>query len=443
MSDQQVPAVRCHGQMAAVVPTRGAAAQQDQRPVVAYLSAAHRRRSGLTDGEEPLLAGMACQVAGRRQLQRLHRHGIQPRFPRLQQADPSGPATLAGGVAADEHPRPRDDSGGRRHHLWIPRPRRASERSACLSVWRLARTADGAEGGAVSSPPDDPPTAELGMEFAALVRDYERHLQLQRELSPHTVRAYRADVTGLLRHLRRMGLTSLDEVTVRSLRSWLAHEQTRGQARSTLQRRSAAVRVFFEWAQHAGRAATNPAASLRSPRKERSLPPTLDQAHAVSMLDGARAVGAVADGSEAASSGEPAAGSTGAERHSQAVRRRDVAVLETLYATGVRVAELCGLDLPDIDAERRALRVLGKGRKERTVPVGLPALQALQRWLSEGRPELSTAASGAAVFLGERGGRDDPRGGGRGGHPAPGPGGGAPGPGPPPPPPREGPPPPR
>jgi integrase/recombinase XerC len=84
-------------------------------------------------------------------------------------------------------------------------------------------------------------------------------------------------------------------------------------------------------------------------------------------------------------------------------------MLEVLYATGVRVSELCGLDLADVDAERRVLRVLGKGRKERSVPVGLPALRALERWLSEGRPGIATAASGAAVFLGERGQRIDPR----------------------------------
>jgi integrase/recombinase XerC len=248
-------------------------------------------------------------------------------------------------------------------------------------------------------------TEDLGRDFAALVEDYGRHLQLQRELSAHTVRAYRADVTGLLRHLRRLGLTSLDEVTVRSLRSWLAHEQTRGQARSTLQRRSAAARVFFAWAQQSGRAATNPASTLRSPRKERSLPPTLDQAHAVAMLDRARA-----DPPAAGDCSEGAPGPSASSDHrSQAVECRDVAMLEVLYATGVRVSELCGLDLADVDAERRVLRVLGKGRKERSVPVGLPALRALERWLSEGRPEIATAASRAAVFLGERGQRIDPR----------------------------------
>jgi integrase/recombinase XerC len=196
-------------------------------------------------------------------------------------------------------------------------------------------------------------------------------------------------------------------VTVRSLRSWLAHEQTRGQARSTLQRRSAAARVFFAWAQQSGRTATNPASTLRSPRKERSLPPTLDQADAVAMLDRARAHTPLpGPGTDLA---EDPPGPAADDRRRRAVESRDVAMLEVLYATGVRVSELCGLDLGDVDPDRRVLRVLGKGRKERSVPVGLPALRALEQWLSAGRPELATAASGSAVFLGERGQRIDPR----------------------------------
>ena len=253
------------------------------------------------------------------------------------------------------------------------------------------------------NPAEPSPSAEdaLPAALAALVEDYARHLRLQRELSPHTVRAYSGDVLGLLRHLQRLGLDSLDEVTVRALRSWLAREQTRGQARSTLQRRSAAVRVFFTWAQATGRVATNPAAGLRSPRKERSLPPHLARAEAVAMLDGAAPSTTPAT--------EPAASADSAPPVRPAVQRRNAALLETLYATGVRVSELCGLDLDDIDTERRLVRVVGKGDKERSVPVGLPALRAVERWLTEGRPELATPASGAAVFVGERGQRIDPR----------------------------------
>ena len=236
--------------------------------------------------------------------------------------------------------------------------------------------------------------------FAPLVEEYARHLRLQRGLSPHTVRAYSGDVLGLLRHLQRLGLDSLDGVTVRALRSWLAREQTRGQARSTLQRRSAAVRVFFTWAQATGRVATNPAAGLRSPRKERSLPPHLAQAEAVAMLERA--------GPSPTGAANPAMVEAVGPRR-LAIERRNAALLETLYATGVRVSELCGLDLDDVDTQRRLVRVVGKGDKERSVPVGVPALRAIERWLQEGRPVLEAGASGAAVFLGERGQRIDPR----------------------------------
>jgi integrase/recombinase XerC len=91
------------------------------------------------------------------------------------------------------------------------------------------------------------------------------------------------------------------------------------------------------------------------------------------------------------------------------VAARDVAVLEVLYATGIRVSELCGLDVADLDRERRAIRVFGKGRKERTAPLGVPALRALEAWLAKARLQLATAESGQAMFLGERGNRIDPR----------------------------------
>ena len=215
---------------------------------------------------------------------------------------------------------------------------------------------------------------QLGTGFSALVEDYARHLRLQRELSPHTVRAYTGDVSGLLRHLQRLGLTSLEAVTIRALRSWLAREQTRGQARSTLQRRSAAVRVFFTWAHATGRVPTNPAAALRSPRKERALPPHLARAEAAAVLDAARPerVPPPAD------DGSPDRGPGGVVAD-PAVVLRDLALLEVLYATGVRVSELCGLDLDDVDTERRLVGVVGKGDKERSVPVGLPALRAVER----------------------------------------------------------------
>lgn len=220
------------------------------------------------------------------------------------------------------------------------------------------------------------------------LEDYLRELRLRRGLSPHTLRAYRTDLLGLLTHLAGRGLVSLVEVDLRDLRAWLAAQQAAGRARTTLQRRSAAVHGFFRWAEQTGRLPRDPAAALRSPRPHRRLPATLSQAEAAQLLDDALAIARDSEGP---------------------VGLRDVALLEVLYATGVRVAELCGLDTADVDRDRGVLRVFGKGAKERSVPVGRPALTAVDAWLARGRPSLAVAASGAALFVGERGGRLDPR----------------------------------
>ncbi|WP_375422919.1 tyrosine recombinase XerC [uncultured Friedmanniella sp.] len=248
---------------------------------------------------------------------------------------------------------------------------------------------------------------ELTEGYAAVLAEYTRYLRLQRELSEHTVRAYRSDVGGLLRHLQRLRVLELGEVSVRSLRSWLAHEQTRGQARTTLQRRSAAARVFFDWAHRTGRVPADPARSLRSPRSVRSLPATLARDEAVRMIEGRRAAGVPDDPS--GDGDDPSGDGPEQATEQPALELRDVAMLETLYATGIRVAELCGLDLADVDVERRLLRVLGKGRKERSVPIGRPALRALDAWLADGRPRLAEPAAGPAVFVGARGQRVDQR----------------------------------
>ncbi len=214
-----------------------------------------------------------------------------------------------------------------------------------------------------------------------------RSLTLDDQLSPHSLRAYAGDVTGLLEHLRRLGRTELAEVGLPDLRSWLANQQSRGMARTTLQRRAAAVRGFFAWLHQTGRVPHDPAQALRSPKLGRRLPPTLEQ-RTVEQVMG-RALAAVAE------EDSPRA-------------RRDVALLEVLYACGIRVSELCGLDTEHLDHERRVLRVLGKGDKERTVPVGAPAWRALTGWL-EVRDRLAAPGAGAAVFVGERGARIDQR----------------------------------
>lgn len=215
---------------------------------------------------------------------------------------------------------------------------------------------------------------------------YERHLVAERDLTPHTVRAYLGDVAGLLEHAVALGHHDLAALDLSVLRSWLAKQQTLGKARSTMARRSAAVRVFTRWAHRTGRIAEDPGARLGSPKARRSLPAALGQAEARALLDLAAA----------ASDDGP-------------LGLRDAAILELLYATGIRVGELCGLDVDDLDRERRVVRVLGKGRKERVVPYGLPAEHALQSWLSTGRSQVFAPGAGAALFLGARGGRIDQR----------------------------------
>ncbi len=228
---------------------------------------------------------------------------------------------------------------------------------------------------------------ELSEAFAEALAAYERHLSSERDLAAHTVRAYLGDVQGMLTHASALGISDVRSLDLRALRSWLANQQTRGRARSTMARRATAVRVFTAWALRTGRADTDPGAALGTPKAHKSLPAALNAAQARALLEAA-AVHAD-DGS--------------------AIGRRDVAILELLYATGIRVGELCGLDVDDVDRGRRVVRVLGKGRKERAVPYGVPADRAVGLWLETGRPELFRPGAGAAMFLGARGGRIDQR----------------------------------
>ena len=228
---------------------------------------------------------------------------------------------------------------------------------------------------------------ELPEQMATALAAYERHLSAERNLAAHTVRAYVGDVLGLLRHAAALGHTDVGSLDLRTLRSWLANQQTLGKARSTMARRATAVRVFTAWAQRTGRAEVDPGAALGTPKAHKPLPPALNAGEARALLEAA-AVRAD-DGS--------------------AVGARDVAILELLYATGIRVGELCGLDVDDVDRGRRVVRVFGKGRKERTVPYGVPADRAIGTWLERGRPQLLVPGAGPAMFLGARGRRIDQR----------------------------------
>ncbi len=232
-------------------------------------------------------------------------------------------------------------------------------------------------------------TTALAAALREHVAAFAEHLVLERGRSEHTVRAYTGDVRALLEHWTRTdpNAADLDALTLAVLRSWLAAQASAGVARTTLARRTAAVRCFTGWALRTARISTDPGARLAAPRAHRTLPAVLRSDQAREALDAA-ALGAV-------------------QRDPQALR--DHLVMELLYASGIRVGELCGLDLSSVDYERRLIRVLGKGGTERVVPFGLPAERALQEWLAHGRPRLVKAASGQALLLGSRGGRLDPR----------------------------------
>jgi integrase/recombinase XerC len=240
--------------------------------------------------------------------------------------------------------------------------------------------------------------------MTAALAAFERHLRSERSLSPHTVRAYVGDVRSLLEHASRAGVDAPGDLGVSELRDWLAIQHESGAARATLARRGAAVRTFTAYAHRRGWLATDPGPRLGTLKTRRALPHVLRQDEMAAVLAGLDQAGRRA---EAATGPEAALDATA--RAEAAVALRDAAVLELFYATGIRVSELCGLDPGHLDHGRRTVRVRGKGDKERSVPVGAPALRAMNRWLAAGRPALATAASGPALFLGVRGGRLDPR----------------------------------
>ena len=224
--------------------------------------------------------------------------------------------------------------------------------------------------------------------FEKLIAAFTRHLEVERSLSVHTIRAYIGDLESLLNHLETIGVMDVSQLELVHLRSWLANQQVKGGARTTLSRRAVSVRLFTKWAVKNKYLAKDVAATLATPKGHRTLPEVLDIADAKTAMDSL---------------------ATRASEEETPISLRDVAMVELLYATGARVAELCGLDVSDIDYDRQTIRVLGKGNKERTIPLGNPAMKALNVWLKEGRDSIKNSLSGNAVFLGARGKRIDQR----------------------------------
>lgn len=223
-----------------------------------------------------------------------------------------------------------------------------------------------------------PAREELPHDDARLVDRFVRHLAEERRLSPHTVAAYRRDVVHLGTFLTRQR-SSLAGAAYPQLRRFLAHEMTLGYARASIARRVASIRTFYRWAVARGHLDHDPAALLGRPKVASRLPTVLRPAEAASLVEAP----------EADAAREPA---------ERAIALRDVAVLELLYGSGLRVAEVAGLTLDRVDLDRGRVVVMGKGAKEREVPLSEPAVDAIRSYVAEGRNRLSAPGSPALFF---------------------------------------------
>ncbi|MCF4006383.1 tyrosine recombinase XerC [Corynebacterium uropygiale] len=210
------------------------------------------------------------------------------------------------------------------------------------------------------------------------IEEFGEYEKLVKGRSPATVRGYCSDLRTLLPFAE-----TFNDLSLEVLRAWLADALRSGKSRATLARRTAAARALSTWAVKQGFLDKDVAARLAHPTAHRALPRVLNETQAQEVVSHTPSP----EGPE---------------------RLRDTAMLELLYASGMRVAELCGLDLGDVRLEQRTARVVGKGNKERTVPFGEPAAEALDAWIREGRAEFAEAGE-KALFVGVRGKRIDPR----------------------------------
>ena len=214
-----------------------------------------------------------------------------------------------------------------------------------------------------------------------------QYVELELGRSANTVKAYGKDIDGLIQFVTTVDCSQIADVGIFELRGWLAAQRNAGLSSATIARRATAIRTFFAWAQVTNIIELDPASGLVIPKVSKKLPHVLAQSQA---SDAMERVQLRAD-------------------DDSAVHVRDVAILELLYATGIRVGELVGLDIDDIDRSRRTVRVIGKGNKQRVVPYGGGAEAALDKYLTLARAQLVKPESGVAVFLGARGKRLDQR----------------------------------
>ena len=223
---------------------------------------------------------------------------------------------------------------------------------------------------------------------AEVIAKYEEHLIHVRNLADNSIVGYVSDLKSFLAHIEKLGISEFSELKLTHIRSWLANLQSTGATRATLARRIVSMRAFTYWAASQGWISEDIGAQLAIPKPHKTLPDVLNLAQTETVL-----------AAIAAKAGEDPT----------PLNIRDLAMIEVLYASGIRVSELCGLNFVDFDTSRNTLQVLGKGNKQRVVPIGIPAVKALENWLKIGRPELANTDSEIAIFIGSRGKRIDQR----------------------------------
>ena len=213
--------------------------------------------------------------------------------------------------------------------------------------------------------------------------EFADYLQSARGYSPNTVKAYETDVLDLLDFLAKRNIENVVDLELDQVRDWLYEADQRGLTKTTLARKSAAIRAFSSWLKKTNQLDSDFAARLKSPKASRSLPKVVSRETLVEIF-------------ETLSSHATADNPNGL---------RDLLAIELLYASGCRVSELVGLNLEDIDYSRNILRVMGKGSKQRMVPFGAPAREALDNYVRVGRTQFENEKSGQALFLNSRGQR--------------------------------------
>ncbi|GGH58559.1 tyrosine recombinase XerC [Rothia aerolata] len=225
--------------------------------------------------------------------------------------------------------------------------------------------------------------------FTRALESYSRYLHYEKFRSQQTITAYLSDLGSFFAFALRHGAENLNEINLQTARSWLASLHS---AKSSTARRTSSLKTFFAWAEDEGLVDANPVLVLTSPKKDQFLPEVLSKKQMSALITRL----------------EELIAQNPSDPHPQ----RTLAVIELLYSSGIRISELCSLNLSNIDREQHTLRVIGKGNKERIVPFGLPALKALNRWVSSGRRTWFKQNQGTvqdALFIGPRGGRANPR----------------------------------